>query len=154
MSKKIKYVNPLGSDFDEHMEDELKDPATAAYYINAAVEEHDASYLTVALGKVVRIHGVKGIAKLGGLNRESIYKMLSPEGNPAFKNIVEILNACGLEITVQPKGQAPGAVRETNSGYVHKSDLDGIIRDTVVATVREYARAFTSTVKRAAKRGS
>lgn len=123
MNKDMKYVNPVGSNFDEHLESDLKDPEMAAYFINAAVEEHDPSYLKVALGKVVRIHGVTEISKMAKLNRESIYKMLGPDSNPGFENIIEILDACGLEIAVQPKGLIAEKEKKAEQQFVRKEDL-------------------------------
>lgn len=134
----MKYINPVGSDFDEHLESDLKDPEMAAYFINAAVEEHDASYLKVALGKVVRVHGVTEISKMAKLNRESIYKMLGPDSNPGFEYIVEILDACGLEIAVQPKGLVSEKEQKLETQYVSRDDLIEIISGTATATIEAY----------------
>ena len=120
--KNVNQIDPVGSDFDAHLESDLKDPEMAAYFINAAVQEHDPSYLKVALGKVVRIHGVSEISKMAKLNRESIYKMLGPDSNPGFENIIEILDACGLEIAIQPKGIAEKELKP-ESQFIRKDDL-------------------------------
>lgn len=140
MDKEMKSIDPVGSDFDEHLESELKDPEMAAYFINAAIEEHDANYLKVALGKVVRLHGVTEISKIAGLNRESIYKMLSLDGNPGFENILQILNACGLEIAVHPKGQIGAKAQDAQLTYVLKSDLKNMISEIAETTARAYVR--------------
>jgi len=129
MNKDIKYVNPVGSDFDEQLKGDLKDPEIAAHFINASVEENDSHYLKVALGKVVRIHGLTEISKMAKLNRESIYKMLGPDSNPSFVNIIEILDACGLKITVQPKGLIAPRDQKVDPQYVRKDDLIEILEN-------------------------
>ncbi|MCX5848584.1 MAG: putative addiction module antidote protein, partial [Deltaproteobacteria bacterium] len=35
-----------------------------------------------------------------GLGRESLYKALSPEGNPEFSTILKVVNALGLHLHV------------------------------------------------------
>lgn len=135
MDKQVKN-NPVGSDFNEHLEFELKDPELAAYYINAAVEENDPSFLKIALGKVVKIHGPTEIAKMTNLNRESLYKMLSSGGNPGLENVIEILGACGLEISIQPKEKKIANIK-SDIPYVLKEDLDEIIATTTTEAVRK-----------------
>ncbi len=156
MNKDIKYVNPVGSDFDEQLEGDLKDPEMAAHFINAAVEEHDSRYLKVALGKVVRIHGVTEISKMAKLNRESIYKMLGPDSNPGFENIIEILDACGLEITVQPKGLIAEREQKVEPQYVRKDDLIEILENFMLKrnlnVVKSEAEAKTKATTPAASR--
>jgi probable addiction module antidote protein len=38
------------------------------------------------------------IAKDAGLGRESLYKALSPDGNPEFATIMKVIAALGLEL--------------------------------------------------------
>ncbi len=42
------------------------------------------------------------LAKATGLGRESLYKTLSPDGNPEFKTILAIFDALGLVVDFQP----------------------------------------------------
>jgi hypothetical protein len=62
--------------------------------------------------------------------------MLSPEGNPAFANLVEILDVCGLEIAVHPKGQS--ATANEHGAYVLKNELSSIIKATVSEAIVAY----------------
>jgi probable addiction module antidote protein len=39
------------------------------------------------------------IAKRAGISRESLYKSLSPNGNPSFKRIAEVASATGNPIS-------------------------------------------------------
>lgn len=46
------------------------------------------------------------LAELTGKDQKSIVRMLDPEkGNPTLANIMDILDAMGLEITIAPKGE-------------------------------------------------
>ncbi len=65
------------------------------------------------------------MAAVAGLNRESVYKMLSPAGNPGLANIIDLLHACGLEIFVKPKGHL--VARDHGSKFVTKADVEEII---------------------------
>ncbi|WP_374073512.1 addiction module antidote protein [Bdellovibrio bacteriovorus] len=92
-----------GSSFQEHLKIELLDPEFAASYLAAALEEGDEKFLYEALAEIVKIHGVSKISSETGIARQALYKMLSSEGNPSFKNVAKLLAAVGLEISIQPK---------------------------------------------------
>lgn len=92
-----------GTLFRDFLVEMLKDPELACLFIAEAIQENDPEYLKVALGEVVKAYGVSEISAKTGLNRQTLYKMLSPEGNPTHKNLVLILDAIGLELTVRPK---------------------------------------------------
>lgn len=62
-------------------------------YLEAALEEGDA-----ALGDIARARGMTEIARQTGLGRESLYKALSPEGNPEFSTILKVVRALGLRL--------------------------------------------------------
>lgn len=96
-----------GSAFNQHLNEELLDTEFAAAYLAAALEEGDETFLTEALAEIVKIHGATNISSSTGIARQALYKMLSAQGNPSFKNISKLLNAIGLEMTVQPKGKLP-----------------------------------------------
>lgn len=94
-----------GSKFQDHLEQELKDPDFAASYLAAALDEGDDTFITDALAKVIKAHGATALASETGIARQALYKMCSSEGNPSFKNVSKLLAAIGLEITVQPKSK-------------------------------------------------
>jgi probable addiction module antidote protein len=89
--------------FEDHLNDELKDSGFAAEYINAAIEENDSEFLIYALNDVAKACGMSQLSEESGVNRQAIYKMLSENGNPSYKNIVKILEALGLELQVRLK---------------------------------------------------
>jgi probable addiction module antidote protein len=75
------------------------DEAIAAY-IEAALDEDDPALLAAALGDVARAKGMTQIARETGLGRESLYKALSPEGNPEFGTVQKVMRSLGLKIHV------------------------------------------------------
>jgi probable addiction module antidote protein len=56
--------------------------------------------------------GLGAVAAQAGISRESLYRALSPKGNPTLKTLVAVLKTLGLRLSVI---QAP-AVQEDNSG--------------------------------------
>jgi len=95
-----------GTKFQEDLNKKLHNPDFAADYLAAAILENDEEFLTDALAKVVKIHGASKVSEETGITRQAIYKMLSGEGNPSFKNVNKLLEAVGLELTVRRKRSA------------------------------------------------
>ena len=69
-----------------------------AAYLEAALEESDPALVAAALGDIARAKGMTDIAREAGLGRESLYKALSPEGNPEFSTVLKIVKALGLRL--------------------------------------------------------
>jgi probable addiction module antidote protein len=78
----------------EHLETE----EDMALYLEAALEEGDPALVAAALGDIARAKGMSEIARETGLGRESLYKALSPEGNPEFATVLKIVKALGLRL--------------------------------------------------------
>jgi probable addiction module antidote protein len=78
----------------------LRTDEEIAAYLNAALEEGEPALFLVALGNVARARGVAQLAEATGLNRESLYKMLSEQGNPEFQSIDKLLQALGLKLSI------------------------------------------------------
>lgn len=94
MSKSISYKKSLV--------ERLKNPKEAAAYLNAALEDEDIRVFLVALRDVAEAHGgISCLAKETDLNRESLYRTLSPQGNPTISNLFLMLDAFGLEFNVK-----------------------------------------------------
>jgi probable addiction module antidote protein len=72
-----------------------------AAYFNAALADNDPALIAAVLGDIARAKGMSLIAKQTGLGRESLYKALSPEGNPEFSTILKVINALGLQLHVK-----------------------------------------------------
>lgn len=71
-------------------------------YISAALETGDADFVRDALGLVARARGMGEIARIAGLNRESLYKALGETGNPEFGTVMRIVRALGLTLSARP----------------------------------------------------
>jgi len=54
--------------------------------------------VAAALGDIARAKGMTEIAREAGLGRESLYKALSPGGNPEFSTILKVVRALGLRL--------------------------------------------------------
>jgi probable addiction module antidote protein len=67
-------------------------------YLEAALESSDASLIAAALGDIARAKGMTEIAREAGLGRESLYKALSPGGNPEFATVLKVVRALGLRL--------------------------------------------------------
>ena len=69
----------------------------------AAIEDtEEPQALLVALRHVAEARGgVAKIAKAAGMERESLYRALSPRGNPRLSTLVAVTKAMGLTLTVE-----------------------------------------------------
>jgi probable addiction module antidote protein len=74
-----------------------------AAYLEAAFEENDTSLIAAALGDIARAKGMSKIAEDTGLGRESLYKALSPSGNPELSTVLKIIEALGLHLQAVPR---------------------------------------------------
>lgn len=89
--------------YQEHLIESLKDPEQALEYLKAALEESDMpEVFLLALRNVAQARGIKQLAEEAHLNRESLYRALSGEGNPELSSLWKILNALGLRLSVEP----------------------------------------------------
>jgi len=76
----------------------LESEEDMAAYLEAALDEGDAALVAAALGDIARAKGMTSIAKETGLGRASLYKALSPEGNPEFDTILKVIRSLGLKL--------------------------------------------------------
>lgn len=82
----------------EHLETE----ADMAAYLEAALEDGDPALVAAALGDIARAKGMTQLARETGLGRESLYKALSPSGNPEFATVMKVIAALGLRLHATP----------------------------------------------------
>ncbi|MGB0128811.1 MAG: addiction module antidote protein [Rhodocyclaceae bacterium] len=88
----------------EHLETE----EDMAAYLEAALEEGDPALVAAALGDIARAKGMTQVAREAGLGRESLYKALSPSGNPEFATILKVVAALGLQLHAAPASAKSG----------------------------------------------
>jgi probable addiction module antidote protein len=93
-------LQTLPWDAAEHLETEEDIIA----YLDAALEDGYPSLIVAVLGDIARAKGMTQIARSAGLGRESLYKALSPTGNPEFATILKVIRALGLQFHVEAAG--------------------------------------------------
>ncbi len=94
-------------DYEEDLVERLKDPEYAYEYLKAAIDEKDEPRILMnALSRIAKAKGVREISAKTKLNRESLYRLLSKDGNPTLTSLYAILDALGLKLSVEPKKKA------------------------------------------------
>ena len=78
--------------------DHLETKEDIALYLEAAFEDGDPALIAAALGDAARARGMTKVAAETGLGRESLYKALSPEGNPEFATVLKVMRALSLRL--------------------------------------------------------
>ena len=87
------------------------DPEFAAEYLNEVLDDGDQRELLLALRRMAKAFGgVPKLAQTTDLNVTSLYRTLSPRGNPELRSLRALLKAMGLRLAVQPV-RARGARR-------------------------------------------
>jgi probable addiction module antidote protein len=79
----------------------LKTERDSVAYLEAALEDGDPAVVAAAIGDIARARGMTSVAKKAGLGRESLYKALSPEGNPEFATILRVIDALGMRFSAR-----------------------------------------------------
>lgn len=78
-------------------------PEFAAEYLKAALEDSgEPSVLLLALRRVAEARGgIAKVARAAGVERESLYRALSVNGNPRLSTLFAVAKAVGLKLTVE-----------------------------------------------------
>ena len=71
-------------------------------YLDYNAKEGTPEDLLRAINAVARARGMTEIAKEAGITREGLYKALSPNGNPTFSTVWNVLHAIGYTLTPTP----------------------------------------------------
>ena len=96
-------MNPTTANYETGLKASLADPEEAAAYLNAALEENDQEVFLLALRDITEAHGFSRVAQDASLNRENLYRMLSPAGNPQLSSLNTLLHSIGLRLAVEVK---------------------------------------------------
>ena len=80
--------------------DHLESDKDIVAYLEAAFEDGDPAVIAAALGDIARARGMTKVATDAGLGRESLYKALSPTGNPELATVLKVMQALGLGLRV------------------------------------------------------
>ena len=88
---------------DATVEEFKNNPAEAAAYLTAVLEDGDQQEVLLALRRIAgALGGVPKLADQADLNAKSLYRTLSPKGNPELKSLTAILKAMGMRLAVAP----------------------------------------------------
>lgn len=102
MTRKVKTV-PFRSHEEATIASFRKDSAFAAEYLNAVLADGDQEEVMVALRRLSQAFGgVSKLAKTADLNATTLYRTLSPKGNPEMKSLMALLRALGMQLAVRP----------------------------------------------------
>jgi len=71
-------------------------------YLELVARDGTQEELLRAINAVARARGMTETAKEAGITREGLYKALSPNGNPAFSTVWNVLHAIGYTLTPTP----------------------------------------------------
>ena len=79
------------------------DPKLARAYLAAAIEDDDPRVLLAALRTVVEVRGMARVAEAAGMPRESLYRALSPKGNPRLTTMLAVIHAAGFRLALSER---------------------------------------------------
>lgn len=83
--------------------DHLKTEEDMAGLLEAALEDGHPQVIAAALGAIARAKGMTTVSKGTGLNRKSLYRALSEDGNPELDTFIKVVKALGLQLHATPK---------------------------------------------------
>lgn len=98
---------PTYKSYHSYLIESLKDPAEAAAYLDAVLEDGDLDHILLALKNVVEARRSQiNASNEPGLNWEKYYQSFVQEGIPELQAIAALLNELGLKLSVTVKGQS------------------------------------------------
>jgi probable addiction module antidote protein len=103
----------------------LSDPIEAERYLKVAMADAPEIFLK-ALRNVAEANKMAKVAEEAGVNRESLYKALSEDGNPRLSTLESVLKALGMSLTVQLKSVFPAQWKRTPAAAAAPTNDSGI----------------------------
>ena len=96
------------SHHEREIEELRNDREFAVEYLKVALESLDnpderGGSLLMLRALAEAYGGLGAVAAKGGISRESLYRALSPKGNPTLKTLVAVLKTMGLRLSVAEK---------------------------------------------------
>jgi probable addiction module antidote protein len=119
----MKKLVGVGSYHEWEIEELRKDKEFAVEYLKVALESlenpEERGGGLLALRAVAEAYGGLGaVAAEAGISRESLYRALSPKGNPTLKTLVAVLKTLGLRLSVREKQQVEAAQAKSGDDSV------------------------------------
>jgi probable addiction module antidote protein len=106
----MKKLVGVGSYNEWEVKELREDREFAVAYLQLAMESIDnpkeRGGALLSIRAVAEAYGGLGaVAAQAGISRESLYRSLSPKGNPTLKTLVAVLKTMGLRLSVAEKQQ-------------------------------------------------
>jgi probable addiction module antidote protein len=76
------------------------DPDFTNECLAAALDEAELPGEQIALCHIAEAQGITAVAARAGIPRESLYRALSPKGNPTIKTFLAVIRGAGLDLDV------------------------------------------------------
>ena len=143
--------NKKSRPFRDLLLERLSDPEVAKHYVREALDESKESFLT-ALRAVAQANQMSKVAKEANMQRESLYRSLSEQGNPNLDNLMGVLAAVGLKLSVEEIDKSVAATPQTPL-IAHKNVEEQNI-STPTTDNRLWSRIRNLTVKQEVKIGA
>ena len=101
----VKKIVGAVSHHEREVEELRADRELAIEYLKVSMESlsipEERAGALLSLRAVAEAYGGLGaVAAAAGISRESLYRALSPKGNPTLKTLVAVLNTVGLRLSV------------------------------------------------------
>jgi probable addiction module antidote protein len=88
----------------ERLIEELRaDPKLARAYLTEAAKDDDPRVLLSALRTVAEAQGIARLAAAARIPRESLYRALSPKGNPRLSTLFAVIKAAGFRLSLEER---------------------------------------------------
>ena len=102
------------SDEKEFLLERLSRPSFCVKYLAASMRESAETFLMALRNVADAQKGMKKLSVESGLNRESLYGMLSEEGNPRLESLWAVVEALGFRLTIEPLAPSASAPRDNH----------------------------------------
>jgi len=94
-------MTPKTSSYRQSLLTSLLDPNEASAYLNAALDDSPEAFLK-ALKNVAQARTMTTVAREAGIQRETLYRAFSEQGNPTFETLSSVLGALGMRLSIAP----------------------------------------------------
>jgi len=100
---------PTHKSYHSYLIESLKDPAEAAAYLDAVLEDGDREHIFLALKNVAEARKSLTGAVVAGHDWESSYKLIAQQETSGLLAIAMLLSELGLKLSVTVKQQEQAA---------------------------------------------
>lgn len=109
---KTQKTHAASASHEEWVLDTLRsDPDFAVEYLKQAMagmnDPDGRGAALLALRQIAEsCGGIAKVAEIAGVQRESLYRALSPKGNPTLNTLLAVLKSVGMRLSVEPERKA------------------------------------------------